>query len=120
MPVLLSLLLSACQTDSAGASADYDPHDVVYDQPLRGIYETGSSRTSVAYPPAGSPQPHIEVVKDYADFGSVALGQQAEHTFVIRNTGDATLTSRLYLHHLFADLTGSVIPGAHRAAGREA
>src|SRR5574341_184809 len=110
---LLGLLLSACLTDSADASADYDPHEVVYDQPLHGIYETGSSRTSVAYPPAGDPQPHIEVARGYADFGSLALGQQAEHTFVVRNTGDATLTiTRLYTtcDYLVADLTGSVIP----------
>lgn len=111
--VLLGLLLAACDAASTEVRASFAPEDVVYDQPLHGSYGTGSSDvSSVSAPPNGA-QPRIEAVEDFIDFGRVLPGEQVEHTFIIRNSGDSTLKiSRLYTtcSYMFADLSGSVIP----------
>jgi hypothetical protein len=95
------------------AGAGYLPDEVVYAQPLHGVYETGSKLTSIAFLPPDVPQPAIELLDDFKHIGRVRVGDHVQHTFAIRNTGRAPLTvMRLYTtcDYLTADLSASVIP----------
>lgn len=111
--VLVGFVLWRWLSGDPGSPADYRPEEVVYGQPLHGVYETGSDLTSMAFPPPDAAQPIIELLDDFAHIGRVKVGDNVQHTFAIRNVGQAPLTvARLYTtcEYLTADLSASVIP----------
>mgnify|MGYP000098598081 CR=1 FL=1 len=95
------------------AATHYRPEEIVYGQPLHGVYEIGSDLTTIAFLPPDAPQPVLELLDDFHHIGRVKVGDYVQHTFAIRNIGQAPLTvTRLYTtcDYLTADLSASVIP----------
>lgn len=95
------------------AAAEYDPQDVVYDAPLHGVHEMGPATVPVNFLPQDGPQPRIVVPQTFQSLGRVPASSDPQHTFVLRNEGEAPLTiSRIYTTCgcTVADLTASVIP----------
>jgi hypothetical protein len=102
------------RTPAVGASAvSYDPADVVYDEGLRGVHEMEPSQTPIPFLPKDGPQPKLVIPQDFWDFGQVGPTEVVDHTFVLRNEGEAPLTiSRIYTTCgcTTAELTARVIP----------
>lgn len=99
---------------STKATLDYDPEDIVNDQPLHAVHEMEPfNPASISFLPKDGPQPKIAVSESFFDFGSVGATEVVQHDFVIANQGDAPLTiSRAYTTCgcTTADFTSSVIP----------
>jgi hypothetical protein len=99
----------------AASSGDvaYDPADVVYDEGLFGVHEMGPSQTPISFLPSDGPQPKLEIPQDYWSFGQIGPRDVVDHTYVLKNTGEAPLTiSRIYTTCgcTTAELTARVIP----------
>lgn len=104
---------SSASTTASAQQVDYDPADVVSDQPLRGIHEMGASSSQPPFLPKDGPQPKIEISDDFQNLGVIPPSAEPDVTFVVRNTGEAPLTiSRMYTTCgcTTADLTSRVIP----------
>ena len=99
---------------SARSSADYNPEDVMFAQPIQAIHEMGGgSLDSIPFLPHDGPQPKVVLLEDFHNFGSVGPTEIVTHEFVILNQGDAPLTiSRAYTTCgcTVADFTATVIP----------
>jgi hypothetical protein len=99
---------------SAQANFDYNPEDVVYDQPIQAIHKMdGGSLDSISFLPSDGPQPKIMLLEDFYNFGSVGPTEVVTYDFVIANQGEAPLT----IHRAYttcgcttADFTATVIP----------
>jgi hypothetical protein len=76
---------------SSGAVA-YDPADVAYDEGIFGVHEMGPSQTPISYLPSDGPQPKLEIPQDYWSFGQIGPRDVVDHTYVLKNTGEAPLT----------------------------
>jgi hypothetical protein len=99
-------------SETATAALDFDPEDIVYDQPIHAIHEMGEG-PSIPFLPKDLEQPSIAVSEKSYDFGSIGPTDVVERTFVIFNTGDAPLTiSRAYTTCgcTTADISASRIP----------
>lgn len=99
-------------SQTATAALDYDPEDIVYDQPVHAIHEMGEG-PPIPFLPRDQAQPAIAVSEKSYDFGSIGPTDMVERTFVIFNTGNAPLTiSRAYTTCgcTTADITASLIP----------
>ncbi|NOZ28925.1 MAG: DUF1573 domain-containing protein [Chloroflexi bacterium] len=117
---LLLIVVSAYwawgRTPAAGASAEavsYDPADVVYDDGLYGVHEMEPSQTPIPFLPKDGPQPKLVIPQDFWDFGEVGPTDVVDHTFVLKNEGEAPLTiSRIYTTCgcTTAELSARVIP----------
>lgn len=112
--LVLAGSLYAYFTDSQTATAalDYDPEDIVYDQPIHAIHEMGEG-PPIPFLPRDQAQPAIAVSEKSYNFGSIGPTDVVERTFVIFNKGDAPLTiSRAYTTCgcTTADITARVIP----------
>jgi hypothetical protein len=108
-----AIVLGASSSAGNRAPADYDPQDVVYDQPMHGIHEMGPSTVPINYLPQDDPQPQIVVPQTFQNLGRVSASSEPQYTFVVGNEGEAPLTiSRIYTTCgcTVADLTSSVIP----------
>ena len=107
------LLVITAQTVGQRGAVLYNRETVVYDLPLVGHYALVTSyRRSASLAPNG-PSPRLEIPRMNIDLGQIPEGQVAEHTFVIRNTGQGVLrVTRLYTTCpcLTAYLSASVIP----------
>lgn len=94
----------------------YSPEDVAKDKPLR----TGHNHSAIEHQggtipflPKDQPQPKISVSQTFYDFGDVGAKAIVKKTFLIRNTGQGTLTiSNAYTTCgcTTADFSSSVIP----------
>ncbi len=92
---------------------DYDPEEIVYQDPLYGVHEMGPSTTPIPFLPKDGPQPRVEVPVTFVDVGTVGATQVITQPFVIRNRGEAPLTvSRMYTTCgcTTAELSARVIP----------
>ncbi|HLF89778.1 MAG TPA: DUF1573 domain-containing protein [Anaerolineales bacterium] len=96
------------------AGTDYNPEDVVYDQPLQAIHEMdGPKLGAIPFLPKDGPQPKIAISEDFYNFGSVGPQEVVTYEFALFNQGDAPLTiSRAYTTCgcTTADFTATVIP----------
>jgi hypothetical protein len=83
-------------SETVSAALDYEPEDIIYDQPINAIHEMGDG-PPIPFLPKEQPQPAIVVSEKSYDFGSIGPTDVVERTFVIFNTGEAPLTiSRAY------------------------
>jgi hypothetical protein len=83
-------------SETVTAALDYEPEDIIYDQPINAIHEMGDG-PPIPFLPKEQPQPAIAVSEKSYDFGSIGPTDVVERTFVIFNTGEAPLTiSRAY------------------------
>ena len=97
---------------SANASSDYDPADVVTDQPVLAIHEMEEG-PPIPFLPASQPQPKIQIPEKNFNFGMIGPQDMVEQEFIIRNVGDAPLTiSRAYTTCgcTTAEFSATVIP----------
>ncbi|MAT96251.1 MAG: hypothetical protein CL608_03835 [Anaerolineaceae bacterium] len=97
---------------SANASSDYDPEDVVTDQPVLAIHEMEEG-PPIPFLPASQPQPKIQIPEKNFNFGMIGPQDVVEQEFIIRNVGDAPLTiSRAYTTCgcTTAEFSATVIP----------
>ncbi len=118
---------------SANASLDYDPADVVNDQPVLAVHEMGEG-PAIPFLPASQSQPKIQIPEKSFNFGMIGPQDMVEREFIIRNVGDAPLTiSRAYTTCgcTTAEISATIIPpgkvatiklifdaGFHDAAGQ--
>ena len=96
----------------------YDPDDIAYDEGMNGVHEMGPSQTSISFLPSDGPQPKLEIPEDYWSFGQIGPRDVVDHTYVLKNTGEAPLTiSRVYTtcSCTTAELTARVIPSGRSA-----
>lgn len=101
------------QLAASSGAASYDPADVAYDEGMFGVHEMGPSKTSISFLPSDGPQPKLEIPQDYWSFGQIGSKDVVDHTYVLKNTGEAPLTvSRIYTTCgcTTAELTARVIP----------
>jgi hypothetical protein len=108
-----AVVLAVSGSANKREAAEYDPQDVVYDEPMHGIHEMGPSTVPIEYLPQDGPQPRIDVPQTFQNLGRVPASSDPQYTFVVRNEGEAPLTiSRIYTTCgcTVADLTSSVIP----------
>jgi hypothetical protein len=101
------------QLSASTETVTYDPASVAYDAGLHGVHEMGPSQTPITYLPSDGPQPELEIPQDEWSFGQIGPRDVVDHTYVLRNTGDAPLTiSRIYTTCgcTTAELTARVIP----------
>lgn len=122
LPALAVLLIGAGfvfftnQNTATGipvASTEYDPEMVVQGDPLYGKHEMGPSNVQIPFLPADGPQPKLVLPHDRWSFGSVGPTEVVEHTFALKNEGEAPLTvSRIYTTCgcTTAELSARVIP----------
>lgn len=99
-------------TETVTAALDYEPEDIIYDQPIHAIHEMGDG-PPIPFLPKDQAQPAIAVSETSYDFGTIGTTDVVERTFVIFNTGDAPLTiSRAYTTCgcTTADITARSIP----------
>ena len=99
-------------TETVTAALDYEPEDIIYDQPIHAIHEMGDG-PPIPFLPKDQAQPAIAVSETSYDFGTIGTTDVVERTFVIFNTGDAPLTiSRAYTTCgcTTADITARLIP----------
>lgn len=99
-------------SQTAVAALDYEPEDIVYDQPIQAIHEMGEG-PPIPFLPRDQAQPAIAVSEKTYNFGSIGPTDVVERKFVIFNTGDAPLTiSRAYTTCgcTTANISASVIP----------
>ncbi len=83
-------------TRTTAAALDYDPEDIVYDQPILAIHEMGEG-PPIPFLPRNEPQPSIAISEKSYDFGNIGPNDVVERTFAVFNTGGAPLTiSRAY------------------------
>jgi hypothetical protein len=107
-----SLFAYFSESETATATLDYGPEDIVYDQPIHAIHEMGDG-PAIPFLPSDQAQPAIAVSEKSYDFGSIGPADIVERTFVIFNTGNAPLTiSRAYTTCgcTTADITARSIP----------
>ena len=91
-----SLYAYFSESKTATAALDYNPEDVVYDQPIHAIHEMGEG-PPIPFLPSDQAQPAIAVSEKSYDFGTIGPTDVVERGFVIFNTGNAPLTiSRAY------------------------
>jgi hypothetical protein len=118
---------------AATASTEYNPDDVAHERPIQAIHEMAEG-LPIPFLPRNQPQPQIEVPEKSYDFGKIGPRDVVEREFIIRNTGEASLTiSRAYTTCgcTTAEISASVIPpgmvatiklifdaGFHDAAGQ--
>jgi hypothetical protein len=112
---LLSFWLwyGASEPSFADAGSDYNPADVVRDQGLHGTHVMGASQTPVPFVPTSGPQPKLTIPHEKWSFGTVGPTDVVDHTFVLRNDGEAPLTiRRIYTTCgcTTAELSAKVIP----------
>jgi hypothetical protein len=99
-------------SETVTAALDYEPEDIIYNQPIHAIHEMGDG-PPIPFLPKDQAQPAIAVSETSYDFGSIGPTDEVERTFVIFNTGDAPLTiSRAYTTCgcTTADITARSIP----------
>lgn len=97
---------------SANASSDYDPADVVTDQPVLAVHEMEEG-PPIPFLPSSQPQPKIQIPEKNFNFGMIGPQDVVEREFIIRNVGDAPLTiSRAYTTCgcTTAEFSATVIP----------
>ena len=107
-----SLYAYLSESQTVTAAFEYDPQDIVYDQPIHAIHEMGEG-PPIPFLPSGQAQPAVAVSEKSYDFGSIGPYDIVERTFVIFNTGNAPLTiSRAYTTCgcTEADITARSIP----------
>jgi hypothetical protein len=96
------------------AARDYNPQDVVYEQPLFAVHEMEPfNPASIPFLPKDGPQPVIALSETSYNFGSIGLKDVVTREFVIANKGQAPLTiSRAYTTCgcTTVEITASVIP----------
>lgn len=112
--VLLSVGLISYITSpsSVNASHNYDPTDVVTDQPILAVHEMGEG-SAIPFLPSNQPQPKIEMPEKSFNFGLIGPRDVVEQEFIIRNVGNAPLTiSRAYTTCgcTTAEISATVIP----------
>lgn len=84
------------QRQSAAAAANFGDVDLADQGPFIAQHEMGAG-PPIPFLPTGGPQPAIVLPQTSYDFGRVGPTEVVEHTFVLRNDGDAPLTiSRAY------------------------
>lgn len=111
--VLLFLLWPEGSHRGSQEALAYNPEDVVYDKGLFGVHEMGPSQTPIPFLPEDGPQPKLVIPQDFWDFGRVGPTDVVDHTFVLKNEGEAPLTiSRIYTTCgcTTAELSARVIP----------
>lgn len=94
-------------------STEYDQADIVWKDPLFGQHEMGPATARTAFLPADGPQPALMLPHDRWSFGSVGPREVVEHTFALKNEGEAPLTvSRIYTTCgcTTAELSARVVP----------
>lgn len=97
---------------SANASTDYDPADVVTNQPVLAIHEMAEG-PPILFLPASQAQPKIQIPEKSFNFGMIGPQDVVEQEFIIRNVGDAPLTiSRAYTTCgcTTAEISATIIP----------
>ncbi|MGB3717890.1 MAG: DUF1573 domain-containing protein [Candidatus Promineifilaceae bacterium] len=107
-----SLYAYFSESQSVTAALDYEPEDIVYDQPIHAIHEMGEG-PPIPFLPRDQAQPAIAVSEKSYDFGSIGPADVVERTFVVFNTGNAPLIiSRAYTTCgcTTADITARSIP----------
>jgi hypothetical protein len=96
------------------AARDYNPGDVVFDQPIYAVHEmTPFNPAAIPFLPEGGPQPVIALSETFYNFGVIGLKDIVTRDYVIANHGDAPLTiNRAYTTCgcTTAEITASVIP----------
>jgi hypothetical protein len=99
---------------SSLAGTDYNPEEVVYDQPFQAIHEMdGPKLGAIPFLPKDGPQPKLAVSEDFYNFGVIGPKDVVTYEFAIFNQGEAPLTiSRAYTTCgcTTADFTATVIP----------
>ncbi|MFB2920675.1 DUF1573 domain-containing protein [Aerosakkonema funiforme] len=94
----------------------YSPQDIAKDRPLRAEHShamAGHIGGIIPFLPKDQPQPKISVSQTLYDFGTIGPKDIVKQTFIIRNTGQGTLTiSNAYTTCgcTTADFSSSVIP----------
>lgn len=107
-----SLYAYFSDSQTAVAALDYEPEDIVYDQPIQAVHEMGEG-PPIPFLPGDQAQPAIAVSEKTYNFGSIGPTEVVERKFVIFNTGNAPLTiSRAYTTCgcTTADISASAIP----------
>lgn len=108
------------QRQSAAAAKTFTDSDVARQGPFVAQHEMGAG-PAIPFLPAGEPQPGIVLPQTSHDFGRIGPTEVVEHTFVLRNEGDAPLTiSRAYTTCgcTTAEFSASVIPPGQVATVR--
>lgn len=107
-----SLYAYFADSQTAVAALDYEPEDIVYDQPIQAVHEMGEG-PPIPFLPRDQAQPAITVSEKTYNFGSIGPTDVVERKFAIFNTGNAPLTiSRAYTTCgcTTADISASLIP----------
>ena len=116
----VALLSYTNGTSTVGASSDYHPDEVAYDQPIVAVHEMGEGPT-IPFLHQDQPQPDIVLPETNFNFGLIGAKDVVEQTFIVRNEGDAPLTiSRAYTTCgcTTAEISASVIPPGKLATVR--
>ncbi|MDW7754529.1 MAG: DUF1573 domain-containing protein [Brevefilum sp.] len=77
----------------AKISRDFDPEDIVHDQPLFAVHEMSVfDPDTIPFLPKDGPQPKIAFSENEHNFGVIGLKDVVTKEFIIANQGDAPLT----------------------------
>jgi hypothetical protein len=108
------------QQQNTQAATIYSEVDVSHEAPFVAQHEMGEG-PAIPFLPTGGPQPTVSVPEAHYDFGRIGPTDVVEHTFIVRNDGEAPLTiSRAYTTCgcTTAEFSASVIPPGQVATVR--
>ena len=83
--LLVWLVGPACSRVDTGEAPKVEP------TPVKQAQVAAPAKAETPAPAAKTGKPQIQIVEEKFDFGDVAQGDKAKHTFVIKNVGDAVL-----------------------------
>lgn len=108
--IAIGVLMARRPASSLAAQTGTD--DIVIGNRIKAVHDMGSGPRA-EFIPAGEPQPDIAVPETFYDFGRIGAKDVATRTFLVRNTGKASLT----ISHAYttcgctvADISADVIP----------
>lgn len=112
--IIGGIVLLAQKSRPEKISRNFDPDDIVHDQPLVAVHEMAAfDPETIPFLPEDGPQPKIAFSETEYDFGVIGLKDVVSQEFVIANQGDAPLTiSRAYTTCgcTTVEITASIIP----------